>query len=94
MKMADWRGAVALSLSGKTAKGVVFVTLEDEAGTINVICWPDLVEQQHTILLGATMLGVYGRWQNQNNVRHLVAMYLVDLSPMIASLAVASRDFH
>ncbi|MET3140033.1 error-prone DNA polymerase [Undibacterium sp. GrIS 1.2] len=93
-RLARGCGIVTVRQRPQTAKGVVFVTLEDEDGTVNVICWPDLVEKQRTILLGATMLGVYGKWQNQNNVRHLVAMYLVDLSPMIASLAVASRDFH
>jgi error-prone DNA polymerase len=93
-KLARGCGIVTVRQRPQTAKGVVFVTLEDEDGTVNVVCWPDLVEKQRTELLGATMLGVYGKWQNQNNVRHLVAMYLIDLSHMIAQLAVGSRNFH
>ena len=66
----------------QTAKGVIFVTLEDESGQVNVIVWPKLAEQQRVELLGASLLGVYGKWQCQQNVRHLVAMRLVDLSPI------------
>jgi error-prone DNA polymerase len=70
------------------------VTLEDETGQVNVIVWPTLVEKQRKELLGSTLLGVYGQWQNQNNVRHLVAMRLVDLSHMLGELDTRSRDFH
>ena len=55
------------------AKGVILVTIEDESGTMNVICWPNLVEQQRRELMVAKLLGVYGVWQCERNVRHLVA---------------------
>lgn len=42
------------------AKGVLFITIEDETGNVNVICCPSLVEQQHREVLGADLLGVYG----------------------------------
>src|SRR5690606_1954951 len=48
-----------------TAKGTVFVTLEDETGSINVIVWPALVEAQRRELLGARLMGVYGLWQSE-----------------------------
>lgn len=77
-----------------TAKGTVFVTLEDETGSVNVIVWPALVEQQRRELLGAQLLGVYGEWQASENVYHLVARRLVDLSFLLGRLVTRSRDFH
>jgi error-prone DNA polymerase len=71
----------------------MFVTLEDETGVVNVIVWPDLVETQRRELLGASLLGVYGIWQCESNVRHLVAKRLVDLSALLGRLRVGSRDF-
>jgi hypothetical protein len=47
----------------------VFVTMEDETGPVNVIVWPDLVEKQRKELLGASLLGVYGIWQCERDVR-------------------------
>lgn len=86
-------GIVTMRQRPGTAKGVIFVTLEDETGLVNVIVWPDLVEKQRKELLGASLLGVYGIWQCQNNVRHLVAKRLVDLSPLLGELSTSSRDF-
>lgn len=77
-----------------TAKGTVFVTLEDETGPVNVIIWPSLVEAQRRELLGAYLLGVEGEWQRANGVCNLVAHRLVDLSALLGSLRPKSRDFH
>jgi len=76
-----------------TAKGVLFVTIEDETGYVNVIVWPDLVEQYRREVLGSSLLGVYGVWQQEGIVRHLVARRLVDLSHLLGRLPTASRDF-
>ncbi len=86
-------GIVTVRQRPATAKGTMFVTLEDESGVINVIIWPSLVEQQRRELLQASLLGVYGIWQTENNVHHLIAKRLLDLSPLLGSLAMASRDF-
>ncbi|MFP5390874.1 MAG: error-prone DNA polymerase [Gammaproteobacteria bacterium] len=86
-------GIVTVRQRPATAKGVLFVTLEDETGNINVIVWPKLIEQQRKEVLGATLLGVYGIWQRQGEIRHLVAKRLVDLSPMLGQLDTASRNF-
>jgi error-prone DNA polymerase len=86
-------GVVTLRQRPPTAKGVMFLTLEDETGTVNVIVWPSLVESQRKELLGATLLGVVGIWQCENGVRHLVAKRLVDLSALMGRLDIASRDF-
>ena len=77
-----------------TAKGVVFVTLEDETGVVNVIVWPAVAAAQRRPLLGASLLTVYGVWQREGEVRHLVAKTLVDHTPMLQGLATRSRDFH
>jgi error-prone DNA polymerase len=72
---------------------VLFVTIEDETGYVNVIVWPDLVEQYRREVLGSSLLGVYGVWQQEGIVRHLVARRLVDLSHLLGRLPTASRDF-
>jgi error-prone DNA polymerase len=48
-----------------TAKGVVFLTIEDETGTVNVIIWPDMMEKYRREVFGASLLAVYGKWQSQ-----------------------------
>jgi error-prone DNA polymerase len=93
-QLARGCGIVTVRQKPETAKGVVFITIEDEAGTVNVICWSSLVEQQRREVMGAQLLGVYGIWQSENNVRHLVAKRLVDLSHLLGDLSVHSRDFH
>lgn len=77
-----------------TAKGVVFVTLEDEHGQINLIIRPHLVERQREELLYARLLGVYGSWQSRDGVQHVIAGRLVDLTPLLGDLMTSSRDFH
>ncbi len=77
-----------------TASGVMFVTLEDETGATNVIVWRDLSDRQRRELLGARLMGVYGRVEREGIVVHLLAGRLVDLSPLLGSLPTHSRDFH
>jgi error-prone DNA polymerase len=77
-----------------TATGIVFVTLEDETGLVNIVVHPQLVEKQRRELLGATLLGVFGQLQIEGEVVHLVARRLVDLSAWLGKLKTSSRDFH
>ncbi len=86
-------GLVTVRQRPGTAKGVLFMTLEDETGNVNVIVWPSLVEQQRREVLGAPLLGVYGIWQRQGEVRHLVARRLVDMSHLLGGLNTQSRNF-
>jgi error-prone DNA polymerase len=86
-------GIVTVRQRPGTAKGVLFMTLEDETGNINVIIWPSLVEQQRREVLRAPLLGVYGIWQREGEVRHLVAKRLVDMSALLGRLGTQSRDF-
>jgi error-prone DNA polymerase len=86
-------GIVTVRQRPGTAKGVLFLTLEDETGNVNVIVWPTLVEQQRREVLHAPLLGVYGVWQREGEVRHLVAKRLVDMSHLLGKLESRSRDF-
>ena len=77
-----------------TASGVIFVTMEDESGCVNVVVWRNLIERQRRELLGARLLGVYGRVEREGTVVHLVAGRLIDLSHLLGALSTQSRDFH
>jgi error-prone DNA polymerase len=76
-----------------TASGVLFMTLEDEKGHINLVLWPRLVERQRRVALGARLLGVEGHIEREGDVVHLVARRLTDLSPLLGRLMTRSRDF-
>ncbi|MDR1934903.1 MAG: error-prone DNA polymerase [Candidatus Accumulibacter sp.] len=76
-----------------SAAGVVFLTLEDETGLVNVIVHPRLVERQRRELLGARLLGVLGVLQREGEVMHLIAQRLADHTPLLGQLPTRSRDF-
>ncbi|KGF64930.1 error-prone DNA polymerase [Pseudomonas lutea] len=76
-----------------TASGVTFVTLEDEHGMINVVVWRDLAERQRKVLVGSQLMQVFGKFEFQKGVRHVIAQRLFDLTPMLTGLDVRSRDF-
>jgi len=77
-----------------TAGGVVFVTLEDETGWINVVMWQRLVQTQRRELLHSRLLGVEGVLQSERGVVHLIAHRLTDHSRLLGRLVTSSRDFH
>ena len=93
-------GLVNMRQRPQTAKGTMFVTLEDETGTVNVIVWPQLVESQRQPLLNAQLLSVKGVVQRDvqsgGSVQHVIARYLTDMSVLLGRLAKhggKSRDF-
>jgi error-prone DNA polymerase len=96
-RLARASGLVTHRQRPETAKGTVFVTLEDETGSVNIIVWASVADAQRKPLLGATLLTVYGQWQRQGDadypVMHLLAMKLVDHSAMLQGLVSRSRDF-
>ncbi|MBE0619784.1 MAG: error-prone DNA polymerase, partial [Burkholderiales bacterium] len=77
-----------------TTSGVVFVTLEDETGCVNVIVWRDLGERQRRELLSAQLMAVYGSVEREGEVVHVIARRLADHSELLGRLATSSRDFH
>jgi error-prone DNA polymerase len=92
-RLARASGIVTHRQRPETAKGVVFVTLEDETGAVNVIVWPQVADTQRRALLASSLLTVYGIWQCEGEVRHLVARTLVDHSALLQGLATKSRNF-
>ena len=80
----------------ETAKGVIFVTLEDETGSVNIIVWRHVRERerQRTALLRSRLLAVAGQWQAKDGSTHLIARRLLDMTPWLGELATRSRDFH
>lgn len=86
-------GLVTVRQRPGTAKGVLFITLEDETGQTNVIVWPAIVEQYRREALSASLLAVYGIWQTDGKVKHLIAKRLVDRTEMLGTLRSESRDF-
>ena len=96
-------GIVTVRQRPGTAKGTMFVTLEDETGPVNVIVWPALVETWRNALLRSQLLAVEGVWQcsvpegegadapspSASVVRHLVAQRFKDLTPLLGRMAQA-----
>jgi error-prone DNA polymerase len=87
-------GLVTMRQRPYTAKGTLFVTLEDETGNINVIVWPMLFEKQRKQILNARLMAVYGSWQREGAVTHLVAQHIVDHSDLLGTLTIQERNFH
>jgi error-prone DNA polymerase len=83
-------GLVLVRQRPGSAKGVMFITIEDESGIANLVVWPSLYERQRRIILGAGMIAVQGRVQREGEVVHLVAQHLIDLSADLAG--VGERD--
>ena len=91
-------GLVTARQRPQTANGVVFVTLEDETGSVNVIVWNAVKERFRDTLYHARMLAVHGEWQRDEGsggkVRHVIARWLGDSTEMLGALRTHSRDFH
>jgi len=77
-----------------TAKGTVFLTLEDETGNINVIVWPKVQENFRKELMTSSLLLIKGSVETAQGVTHVIAGSLEDHSQEIENLSVKSRDFH
>ena len=73
-------GIVLVRQMPGSAKGVLFVTIEDETGVANLVIWPMLYDRQGRVVLGARLMAVRGRIQREGAVVHLIAQRLTDLS--------------
>jgi error-prone DNA polymerase len=97
-KLARAAGIVIGRQRPDTASGVIFVTLEDETGTINVVVWRATAEQYRRELLGSTLLTVHGHVERIETesvpVIHVIARHLIDHSALLGRLTVRSHDFH
>ena len=82
-------GLVLIRQRPGSAKGVVFITIEDETGIANLVVWPDVFEKQRKIVMGARLMAVHGIIQKdeEDGVIHVVARKLEDDSPMLRHLS-------
>jgi error-prone DNA polymerase len=79
-------GIVLVRQKPGSAKGVMFITLEDETGVANLVVWTKTFEANRRTVLGASMMGVRGQVQREGEVIHVIAQRLDDLSAMLASV--------
>jgi len=86
-------GLVLVRQRPGSAKGVIFLTIEDETGVANVVIWPTLFERTRPIALSASMMAINGRIQREGDVVHLVAQQLFDLSAGLNGLADRDIEF-
>jgi error-prone DNA polymerase len=90
-KLVEVAGLILVRQRPGSAKGVLFITLEDESGIANAILWPDRYEQFRAEIHGARMLAIRGRVQEEGLVVHVVADQVRDLTAMLRGLG--ERDF-
>jgi len=76
-----------------SAGGVIFVTLEDETGYVNLVVWSRIADAHRKAMLGARLLGVRGRLQREGEVRHVVVDALEDCSALLGGLVAKARSF-
>ena len=85
--MVTVAGLVLVRQRPGSAKGVIFETIEDETGVANIIVWPKTFEKYRSLVLGSRCVGIRGKLQNVDNVIHVVAHHVEDLTPMLSKLA-------
>jgi error-prone DNA polymerase len=77
-----------------SAKGVMFINIEDETGPANIVVWPTLFEKNRRIVLGSSMMAIQGKIQREGEVVHLVARQLFDLTADLSGLADRETEFN
>ncbi len=87
-------GIVLMRQHPASANGVIFMTIEDETGSVNIIVWQSVADEQRRPLLESRLLEVQGELQHQHGVMHVIARRLIDRSALIGELLARSRDFH
>lgn len=87
-------GLVILRQRPGTAKGVIFVTLEDETGVVNVIVWRGIYERFRRAVIAGRLLRVTGRLQRQHGVTHVIAETIEDLSALLDRLVAPPPASH
>ncbi|MGF9565099.1 error-prone DNA polymerase [Neorhizobium sp. BT27B] len=86
-------GLVLVRQKPGSAKGVMFITVEDETGIVNIVVWPSLFEKRRRVVLEASMMAIHGKIQREGDVVHLIARQLYDLSGDLSALADRDTEF-
>ena len=84
--MVTVAGLVLVRQKPGTASGVVFLTLEDEFDVSNIIVWPNIFKKFRNQVIGGRMLKITGKLQREDNVTHIIANYIEDISIMLDEL--------
>ncbi|MCV3765543.1 error-prone DNA polymerase [Rhizobium sp. TRM95796] len=84
-------GLVLVRQRPGSAKGVIFMTIEDETGVANAIVWPKVFEAYRPVVMGARLAGVRGRVQKADGVIHVVAESVENLTDHLAKLSDDGR---
>ena len=92
-RWVDVAGLVLVRQRPGSAKGVMFITIEDETAVANLVVWTKIFEKYRRIVLGAAMIGVKGRVQREGEVVHIVAHQLTDLSAALACVGSREAEF-
>jgi error-prone DNA polymerase len=86
-------GLVLVRQKPGSAKGVTFMTIEDETDVANLVIWSSVFEKQRRLILSSGMIGCRGRLQREGDVTHLIAEHLIDLSDLLRSLSDRDDPF-
>jgi error-prone DNA polymerase len=86
-------GVVLVRQKPGSAKGVMFITIEDETGVANLVIWPSLYEQSRRVVLSSSLLIIDGKVQREGEVVHIVATKLSDGSDLLASVGALNQPF-
>jgi DNA-directed DNA polymerase III PolC len=92
-RMVTIAGLVLVRQRPGSAKGVIFMTLEDETGVANAIVWPKVFEKYRAIVMGARLVKIRGRLQSESGVIHVVVDYIEDMTPALGILQREARRF-
>ena len=87
-------GLVLVRQKPGSAKGVMFMTIEDETGVANLVLWPDRFECQRSLILSASMVSCHGRVQRDGEVVHVVTGWLEDLSALLRRVGDEDTTLH
>ncbi|MXP13959.1 DNA polymerase III subunit alpha [Altererythrobacter confluentis] len=85
--MVQVAGVVLIRQRPGSAKGVCFITLEDETGVINLVVWPDLKEKQRKVVMGSRLMEVRGRVEYDDEVIHVIAAHMTDATHELQRLS-------
>ncbi len=91
-KRVSLAGLVLIRQRPGSAKGVCFITLEDETGVANLVIWPDVFDRQRSVVMGARLMVIHGIVQHDEAVVHVIARALEDHSHMLRHLSNETLD--
>ncbi|MBB3033023.1 error-prone DNA polymerase [Alteriqipengyuania lutimaris] len=91
--MVQVAGVVLIRQRPGSAKGVCFITLEDETGVVNLVVWPDLKEKQRKVVMGARLMEVRGRVEYDDEVIHVIAHHMTDATHQLALLSEDTLNY-